>query len=106
MVQQMSVDELKKKMDEGKKPYLLDIREPFERDIAALKDDKHIPMREIPQRLAELDKSQEIVVYCRSGSRSLQVCNYLVTQGFSNVHNLKGGVLAWADFIDPSMQKY
>src|ERR1051326_9484262 len=99
MISQMTVDELKKRIDEGKKPYLLDVREPFELDICKLDYSQHIPMKEIPTRVSELDKSKEIVVYCRSGGRSLQVCNFFAQQGFDNVHNLKGGILAWADFI-------
>jgi adenylyltransferase/sulfurtransferase len=106
MIPQISVSELKERMDRGEKPYLLDIREPHERTIAKLDDDKHIPMNDIPARMAELDQSREMVVYCRSGGRSSSVCSYLRQQGFSKVINLSGGILAWADQIDPKIKKY
>ena len=106
MIQQVSPTELQEKIQSGKKPFLLDVREEFERDICKLTDDKHIPMKEIPMRYSELDSSSEIVVYCRSGQRSMNVCNFLAQAGFEKISNLAGGILAWSDQIDPSLPKY
>ena len=101
----MSVKELETKIKNNQRPYMLDVRESFERDICKLEDDVHIPLKDLPNRLDELDKNKEIVVYCRSGGRSQQACLFLKEQGFK-VINLVGGVLAWSDYIDPSMPKY
>lgn len=102
----MSVTELETKIKNNQRPYLLDVREPFERDICKLTDDKNIPLKDLPNRMSELNKDQEIVIYCRSGGRSQQACQYLEQNGFTNVINLTGGVLAWSDYVDPSMPKY
>ncbi len=90
----------------GFKAQLVDVREGFERNICKLEDDLHIPMGEIQQRLHEMNRDSAIVLYCRSGSRSLAVGQFLLNQGFSEVYNLKGGILAWADEIDPQIQQY
>jgi len=102
----ISVKELEAKIKNNQRPYMLDVREPFERDICKLTDDKSIPLKELPNRIAELNKDQEIVVYCRSGGRSMQACQYLEENGFKNVINLTGGVLAWSDYVDPTFPKY
>lgn len=106
MIGKITVTELETKMKTNQTPYLLDVREPFERDICKLTDDKNIPLKELPNRFSELDKNKEIVVYCRSGGRSLQACQFLEQNGFTNVTNLTGGVLAWSDYVDPTMPKY
>ena len=106
MVMEISVGELRDMMEQGNKPFLLDIREPHEREICKLDDDAHIPMSQVPQRVEELSEQQEIIVYCRSGQRSYQVTHFLMNQGFQNVKNLAGGILAWSDEVDPSVQKY
>lgn len=102
----MTVTELENKIKNNERPYMLDVREPFERDICKLTDDLNIPLKDLPNRFSEMDKNKEIVVYCRSGGRSLQACQYLEQQGFKNVINLTGGVLAWSDYVDPTMPKY
>ncbi len=66
----------------------------------------HIPMQEVPDRLAELDAQTATVVICRSGARSMQVANYLGGRGFGSVHNLAGGILAWSREVDPSIAQY
>ena len=65
-----------------------------------------IPMNEVPRRLGEIDRNREIVVQCRSGARSQRIAEFLAQQGYPNVKNLAGGILAWADQIDPKIQKY
>jgi sulfur-carrier protein adenylyltransferase/sulfurtransferase len=87
---------------------ILDVREPRELEIACLNRIIHIPMGELPQRLSELAqyKDQELVVYCRSGGRSARCIEFLQANGFNKLINLKGGIHAWADLIEPTMQKY
>lgn len=106
MSNKMTVTELDQKIKASQRPYMLDVREPFERDICKLPDDINIPLKDLEKRFSELKKDQEIVIYCRSGGRSQQACNFLEQQGFTNVTNLTGGVLAWSDYIDPTMPKY
>jgi rhodanese-related sulfurtransferase len=106
MIGKMTVTELETKIKNNQRPYMLDVREPFERDICKLTDDLHIPLKDLQNRFEELDKNKEIVVYCRSGGRSQQACQYLEQNGFTNVINLTGGILAWSDYVDPSMPKY
>jgi rhodanese-related sulfurtransferase len=74
--------------------------------VASIPEVRHIPMGEIPGRLAELDPHQEIVVMCRSGGRSMQVAQFLARNGFANVANLTGGILAWSRDVDPSVRAY
>jgi len=89
---------------------LLDVREAWEIAAAALRIDGvstlAIPMREIPQRLAELDAAQLIVCLCHHGVRSLQVVAFLSQRGYPNVYNLAGGVDAWSLRIDPEVPRY
>ena len=106
MVGKISVTELETRIKNNNKPYLVDVREPFERDICKLEDDLNIPLQQLQQRFSEIDKTKEVVVYCRSGGRSMQACQFLSQNGFTNVSNLTGGVLAWSDYVDPTMPKY
>ena len=85
---------------------LLDVREPLELELAAVDGARHIPMREVPARLAELDRDAAIVVMCHSGGRSRRVAEYLLSNGFDNVFNLKGGIDAWSTEIDPQVPRY
>ena len=88
------------------RPVLLDVREPWEFQTCQLPDSRLVPMREIPARVGELDPQAETVVICHHGSRSMQVAVFLERQGFTHVHNLAGGVDAWARSVDPSMPVY
>jgi adenylyltransferase/sulfurtransferase len=99
--------ELKNRLDAGEKIVLLDIREPHELAICTLVNTAHIPMGDLMERLSELEKyrSQDIVVYCRSGRRSDSCAEFLRDQGYAGL-NLTGGILAWSDEIDSSIQKY
>ncbi|MHB1515804.1 MAG: rhodanese-like domain-containing protein [Acidiferrobacteraceae bacterium] len=98
--------ELKQRLGVKDPPFVLDVREPWEYALCKLPDSHHIPMREIPQRLAELPAEGEIVVLCHHGVRSLQVATFLERQGFSQLYNLTGGVDAWARDVDPGMAVY
>ncbi|MBV9626324.1 MAG: molybdopterin-synthase adenylyltransferase MoeB [Acidobacteria bacterium] len=101
----IQVEELKKRLDRGDDLFILDVREPHEYQICNL-GGYLIPVGDLPMRVNELDSSREIVAHCRSGGRSAKAVNFLRQAGFKKIHNLAGGVLAWADRIDPSMPKY
>jgi sulfur-carrier protein adenylyltransferase/sulfurtransferase len=104
-IAQLSVKELKRRIDAGEDVFILDVREPYEYQIANI-GGKLIPQNDVPQRLAEIDRDREIVVQCRSGVRSQRIAEFLHQSGYPKVANLAGGILAWADEIDPKMQKY
>jgi adenylyltransferase/sulfurtransferase len=90
----------------GQRPLVVDVREPHEREIAAIPDSILIPVGDIAARMHELDSSQEIVLYCRTGVRSAKALEQLRSAGFNKLKNLTGGIHAWADEIDPSVPKY
>ena len=101
----MTVEELKRQLDAKKDLFILDVREPHEYQICNL-NGHLIPLGDLPKRVHELDSSREIVAHCRSGVRSGKAVTFLRQAGFKKVHNLTGGILAWADKIDPTMPKY
>ena len=98
--------ELKRMMDEGRPFRLVDVREPHEFDICRIPGSVLIPLGDVPKRMNELDSTEEIVVHCRSGQRSARAVELLRKSGFRRIHNLKGGILAWSDQVDPSVPKY
>ena len=85
---------------------LLDVREPYERELAVIEPSIHIPMQEVPERLAEVPRDRTVVVYCHSGVRSSMVAGYLEQQGFRSVVNLGGGIDAWSRRVDPKVPRY
>ncbi len=105
-IRQITAAELAARLQDANRPVLLDVREPHEREVSKLSDDVSIPMGEVLARINELDKSAEIVVYCRSGARSNRVAEALISSGFINVSNLAGGINGWAATIDPSLPQY
>src|SRR6266853_1087394 len=102
----ISVNELKRKMDAREAIELVDVREPFEYEIARIDGAQLIPLGEIANRADELQRGQQIVVHCHSGTRSAQAVRLLQQRGFSNVYNREGGIDAWSEQIDPSVPKY
>jgi adenylyltransferase/sulfurtransferase len=106
-VPELSVHDLKQRRDSGDAPFVLDVREPYEADIASIGADQLIPVDELEARLDELeaDKDEEIVVHCRSGGRSAKATELLRAKGYK-ASNLAGGVLAWSDEIDPDVPQY
>jgi adenylyltransferase/sulfurtransferase len=103
---EISVNELKRKMDRKEKFYLLDVREPYESRISTI-GGHIIPINDLPKRVNELNKDEDIIVYCRTGHRSNLAVKYLKdVEGFHNVKNLTGGINEWADKIDKSITKY
>jgi len=89
-----------------RRPQLLDVREPWEFQTCRIGEARLVPLQELPGRIAELDPAAETVVICHHGGRSMQAALYLERQGFANVHNLAGGVDAWARNVDPAMPVY
>jgi len=85
---------------------LLDVREPYERRLASIFPSLHIPMGEVPDRLAEIPKDREVIVYCHSGARSMMVVGFLEGNGYESVANLAGGIDAWSISVDPSVPRY
>jgi rhodanese-related sulfurtransferase len=107
MIRQMSVQELKEKLDQGEKNLVvIDVREPWELGVCSLPGTVSIPMRAIPARYPELPKDAELVVLCHHGMRSQQVALYLERMGFNKLNNVVGGIAAWARDIDPQMPTY
>jgi sulfur-carrier protein adenylyltransferase/sulfurtransferase len=104
-VPELTPRELKTRLDRGDDLYILDVREPHEYQICNIKGHL-LPLGELPRRLHELDSSREIVAHCRSGKRSAEAVDFLRKAGFRKIHNLKGGILAWSDEVDPSVPKY
>ena len=106
-MKQMPVGELSRWLAEPSGgPQLLDVREPWEAELGMLPGAVHIPMREVPARVGELDPDLPVVCICHHGARSMQVAAFLERNGFSNVTNLTGGIHAWALQVDLSMPKY
>ncbi len=97
--------ELKARLDRGDDLFVLDVREPHEFQICNI-NGHLIPLGELPRRAHELDSSREIVAHCRSGKRSAEAVDFLRKAGFRKIWNLKGGILAWSDQVDPSVPKY
>lgn len=89
-----------------RRPILLDVREPDEFRLAHIPGSLHIPMQDVPRRLAELDPAAEIVVICHHGMRSAQVAGFLEGRGFSDVSNLTGGIDGWSVQVDPGVPRY
>src|SRR5829696_966390 len=105
VVPEITVGELKAKLDNEEAINVLDVREPHEYEVANL-GMKLIPLGELPQRLAELDQDEYFVVHCKTGGRSARAVKLLQDSGFQNVYNVKGGIIAWSEEIDPNVPKY
>jgi adenylyltransferase/sulfurtransferase len=104
-IPQITVKELKRRIDSGENVQLIDVREPYEYQIAQI-GGKLIPQNDVPNRLAEIDRSREVVVHCKSGGRSQRIAEFLKQQGYPRVANVAGGITAWSDEIDPRVKKY
>jgi len=104
-VPEITPRELKSRLDRGDDLFILDVREPHEYQICNL-NGYLIPLGDLPKRVSELDSSREIIAHCRSGKRSAEATQFLQKAGFRKVLNLKGGILAWSDEVDPAVPKY
>jgi len=105
-MQEMTAKDLKARLDSGRPPILLDVRQDWETKLCRLENAIHIPIEEIELRTDELNRDSEIVVYCHQGVRSAAVAEYLRNLGFADVKNLAGGLDVWARTIDPGMRRY
>ena len=105
---QMTVHDLHEKLSGNptERPHLLDVREPWEWQLARIEGSQHLPMGEIPREVDNLERAQPMVVICHHGVRSLQVIAFLQRAGFDKLHNLQGGIDAWAREIDPKIPVY
>tara|TARA_B100001964_G_C14173620_1_gene572733 strand:- start:133 stop:1329 length:1197 start_codon:yes stop_codon:yes gene_type:complete len=103
---EITVQELNNLFSNGQIPTVLDVRENHEVDIAKIDKTLHIPMKEVINRMTELNKNNEIIVLCKSGKRSTEICQLLINNNFNNVKNLKGGIIAWSKEIDSSIPVY
>ena len=103
---EISVVELKERIDRGDAPTIIDVREPHEVQICRIAGAVHIPLRDLPSHVSELDPTAEVVLQCRSGVRSANATLWLRSQGFTRARNLTGGILEWIDKVDPSLPKY
>ena len=103
---QCSVRELKARIDAGRAPVILDVREPSEAAICRLPGSRLIPLGELARRLGELDPSAEVVVHCKSGGRSARAVRLLQEKGFTRASNLDGGILRWISEIDGTLARY
>jgi sulfur-carrier protein adenylyltransferase/sulfurtransferase len=103
---EISVEKLKERLDAGEKLVVLDVREPWEYEIAHLEKAVLIPLNELPERFKELDPKEPMVVMCHSGGRSARAVGFLRKSGFPKAINLKGGIAAWSERVDPQVPKY
>ncbi len=104
-MKEITVSELKKLKDNNADFQLIDVRETHELEICQI-GGLHIPMGDVMDNLDKIAKDKQVIVHCRSGARSGAICQALESQGYTNVYNLKGGIIAWANEIDKSLAKY
>lgn len=105
-VPSVTVQELQSVLASGRPHTLLDVREVYEREIAAIHPSVHIPVSDVPAKLHLLNKDSEIYVICHSGLRSHSIASFLIDQGFTQVANVEGGIDAWSEEIDPTVPSY
>lgn len=106
MIASITPRQLKDRLDKGDKPFLLDVREPWEYALAKLDGSHLIPLGTLPQSLAKLDRNTEIVAYCHHGMRSADAAGFLLQQGFTSVKNLIGGIDTWSVQVDSTVPRY
>lgn len=98
--------EVQRRMQNHEAIQLVDVREPVELQISSLPGALSMPMSQLPQRFNELDPNKELVLFCRTGVRSVQALRFLIDQGFAHLHSLKGGINAWSKQVDPAIKRY
>jgi adenylyltransferase/sulfurtransferase len=103
---EISPQDLKRRIDAGENLFVLDVRMPNEFAICRIPGTTLVPLPELPSRLAEVPKDREVIVHCKSGMRSQKAIDFLKAQGYTKLVNLTGGILAWADKVDPGMTRY
>ncbi len=104
---EITATELKQRLDNGDDIQIIDVREANEVAVAKLPNSKHIPLAQVLNRISEIDANRETVVHCKMGGRSARAIEALKRSGFEgNLLNLKGGITAWSNEVDPSVPKY
>ena len=93
-------------LSRGEPISLVDVREPFEFEIARIGNSRLIPLATIPERVEEISRTSPTVLYCKSGMRSANAIEFLRSKGFDNLLNLDGGIDAWREQVDPTLRKY
>ena len=108
MIEQLPATALRAWLDDKSRaaPLIIDVREPWEHEICRIAEAQLLPMQEIPARLGELPRDRDLVVLCHHGMRSFQVAEFLHSEGLTRVCNLSGGIAAWAEQVDPTMEHY
>ena len=107
MVEEITAAELKARMDAGEKVQLIDVRQPEEYAFAKIPGAKLIPLGELPSRVGELDPTREVIFQCKSGVRSARAVEFVQQTGYSgSAKNLRGGITAWSNEVDPRIPKY
>jgi adenylyltransferase/sulfurtransferase len=102
----ITAEELASKLNSGATLRLIDVREPHELEISRLEGAELIPLGQFASRLSELDSAEEVILFCKAGTRSTRALEILASAGFKKVKNLKGGINAWAVFVDPKLPIY
>ena len=102
-VENITPTELKAKLDAGEDLVVIDVRNQWELDISSVDFANHIVLNELPDRMDEVPEDKPVVLMCRSGGRSMQAANFLAANGYENLINLQGGILGWAQDVDPSL---
>lgn len=102
----IEVEELRDMLNSPTPPLVIDVREKWENDLCQIPGNKLIPLGSLPQQLSALPKDQTIVLHCHHGGRSGRAVAYLMQQGYDKVFNLKGGIHAWSQRIDPTVKTY
>ncbi len=105
-IKELSVQELKRRLDAGERLQVLDVREPWEYAIVHLPGSIHIPLGQLAERVQELSPDSDIIAMCKSGGRSRRAAELLAAAGINRVANLTGGINAWTSEIDPSLPSY
>jgi adenylyltransferase/sulfurtransferase len=103
---EITPEQLKKRIDAGENLFVLDVRNPNEFQICRIPGTTLLPLPELPNRFAEVPKDREVIVHCKSGMRSAKAIEFLKSQGFTKLTNLTGGILGWAEKVDPGMPRY
>lgn len=107
MVEEITATELKARIDSGEDIQLIDVRQPEEHAFAKIEGAKLIPLGELPTRVSEIDATREVIFQCKSGVRSARAVEFLQQTGFTgSVKNLRGGITAWSNEVDPKVPKY
>ncbi|CAN5676763.1 MAG: rhodanese-like domain-containing protein [Actinomycetota bacterium] len=106
MIEDLTAAEVDRRLRSNSPPLLVDVRETWERQVAAIPGSLHIPMGEVPARVTQLPTDRDLVLHCHHGARSLQVAQWLAAQGFDRLANMDGGIDAWSATVDPSLPTY